>query len=978
MSVVNKCKSRVSVEADGNSTHTKLMRSNLNFCLWNAQSVNNKLEVVQDYCNEHNLDIMLLTECWLKDDDIAAIGQLENRGEYKLWTKPRSHRVGGGVGCLYKSSMKMKKLDTPRTITFEHLALNLVEGHKSVIILLVYRPESSVVNRYSLSEFSDEFTELVSQFHGRNQELLIAGDFNFHVNKPGNSKARKFKDILQMFDLVQHIKGPTHKAGNTLDLVITRKDSDLLKSCRVDELLSDHYTILMEVDITRPIPDKKSIKFRKTRSIDMNSFKKDLNFHISKFNQINKHLGLPYLESLVNIYESCVNVLDKHAPIQERIITVRKPTPWNTVDIKAAKIAKRKAEKKWRKTKNCVDYDNFKAKRNEYNIILKELRSKHLAEKINKCKGNSKALFKVVNSALNRKPESPLPHNIDDMSLASEFSKFFDNKIQTIRSKLHENHDPIRCSFKGTQFTQFTKVEPDMIRKLINRMATKHSDLDPLPTWLVKECLDILLPIITEIVNTSLNLGVMPQRYKHAIIKPLLKKNGLELKPQNYRPISNLSFISKIIEGVVIEQLNKHLSNNALQDPRQSAYKPNHSTETLLTKIHNDIMINGDKGKITMLVLLDLSAAFDTIDHKILLDRLEHTYGIKNSPLDWFKSYLTGRTNAVTVNNCVSGKRELKYGVPQGSKLGPVLFNTYIAPMSDIAKIHRIDDQKYADDEQLILSFNPTDDDASRGRIQMEKCIDDIRSFLSKNKLCNNGSKTEIILFGSKTQLSSIHADKLTVDGVEISYSDDAKNLGVIFDKHMTMEKQINKICKSAYFNIKNISHIRNNLSKEDAKTVVNALVTPHFDYGNCLLYGISKKLLNKLQVAQNSAVRLIEKLRKHDHITVRRKELHWLPIEARIKYKLLMLTWKAINGQAPDYLRDLIRPKATVRALRSNDTNLLSINNINANSWGRRSFEITSPNLWNNLPKKVRTIKKLETFKRSLKTHLFKIHYNE
>ena len=575
---------------------------------------------------------MFITECWLKDDDTAVIGLLENFGEYKFISKPRDNRMGGGIGCLFKSNIKIQKIDTPRTATFEHLALNLNDTGRTVTLIIIYRPEPTSANRYAMSDFFDEFTQFSSELQCNDKELLIVGDFNFHVNKPDQPIVKKFNEVLDMFGLTQHVKGATHIAGNTLDLVITREDSDFLRSCTVDELLSDHHAILLEALTSKPKACKKTISFRKTRQINITNFKKDLHDHLSNVN-LSDPITVPKdLNSLIEIYDSCIDILNKHAPLQKKNITIRNATPWNNADIKTAKTAKRRAEKRWRKTKKHSDFEIFKEKRNQYNSLLNNLRSKHLAEKITKCNGNSKALFKVVNSTLNRKTESPLPSCSDDISLANEFASFFENKIEAIRSKMNNDQGSSFTpniyntvnTFKGTPLRKFSKVEPCTIKKLIIKMATKHSQLDPLPTWLVKECLDELLPIITKIVNASLELGIMPERYKHAIIKPLLKKAGLELNPNNYRPISNLSFISKVIEGIVIEQFNNHLNVNSLQDPRQSAYKSNHSTETLLAKIHNEIMLNGDNNKITMLVMLDLSAAFDTIDHNILLDRLNN------------------------------------------------------------------------------------------------------------------------------------------------------------------------------------------------------------------------------------------------------------------------------------------------------------------------------------------------------------------
>ena len=256
----------------------------------------------------------------------------------------------------------------------------------------------------------------------------------------------------------------------------------------------------------------------------------------------------------------------------------------------------------------------------------------------------------------------------------------------------------------------------------------------------------------------------------------------------------------------------------------------------------------------------------------------------------------------------------------------------------------------------------------------MEKCVNEIRDFLHDNKLCNNGDKTELLLIGAPKQLQKLHVSSIKVDDVEINSIDHVRNLGIFFDKGMTMEKQINKMCQNTYFNIRNLSKLRKNLDKETVKTAVNSLVTPHLDYGNGLLFGIKNHLLKKLQVAQNSAVRLIEKLRKHDSVRDHMKQLHWLPIPARIQFKLLTTTWKAINDQAPKYIQQLLRRKPQqIHNLRSNNKFLLDEpSSQNKNRFEDRAFSFAAPKFWNNLPDCVRNAKTLASFKNNLKTHLF------
>ena len=481
--------------------------------------------------------------------------------------------------------------------------------------------------------------------------------------------------------------------------------------------------------------------------------------------------------------------------------------------------------------------------------------------------------------------------------MANIFSKFFNNKVENIRNKLDENSTSYKedLTFRGAPLTEFKEISMEETKKLIMKTKNSYNDLlDPLPTFLVKECLDELLPLITEIINTSLRLGIVADPLKEAIIKPLLKKLGLELINKNYRPVSNLSFISKLIESAVVEQYINHLNINKLNDPKQSAYKKNHSTETLLLKVKDNIQLHIDQGEVVLLVLLDLSAAFDTIDHDIILNRLEKTYGVQDKALQWFKSYLSGRCQTVNINSALSEKIPLKHGVPQGSILGPVLFNSYIAPLSKIAQLHGIEDDKFADDEQMALAFRTTQLQSQLNAvIKMENCIDDIRDFLKQNKLSNNGEKTECSLFGTSQQLKKIKFESIDVDGVQIKIKNEVKNLGIMFDSTLSMAAQVKKICKTGYLNLKNISEIRKSLNKDNCKIIINALVTSHLDYGNSLLYGISKKQMNKLQVLQNASVRLIEKKRKHDSISQSRKELHWLPIEARIEFKILKFTWQ-------------------------------------------------------------------------------------
>ncbi len=282
------------------------------------------------------------------------------------------------------------------------------------------------------------------------------------------------------------------------------------------------------------------------------------------------------------------------------------------------------------------------------------------------------------------------------------------------------------------------------------KSSTTSCELDPIPTSLLKQSVDDILPVITEIINTLLSQSTVPTSYRNAIVRPLLKKPGLDCEIlKNYRPVSNLPYISKILEKVVASRLEEHLKSSSLYDDVQSAYRNGHSTETALLRVHHDLTVALDKNCCAVLLMLDLSAAFDTIDHPILLKRLEHSFGIKDSALSWFSSYLKDRTQCVAIDSDQSESITLNFGVPQGSVLGPRLYCMFSKPIGEICKRHNMIYHFYADDSQIYLVVEPSDNWTNIAA-RLEDCIADISSWMKVNLLKLNQDKTELIIFSPK------------------------------------------------------------------------------------------------------------------------------------------------------------------------------------------------------------------------------------
>ena len=494
--------------------------------------------------------------------------------------------------------------------------------------------------------------------------------------------------------------------------------------------------------------------------------------------------------------------------------------------------------------------------------------------------------------------------------LAERFVNYFSDKIRTIRVNLenstHVTPDHlknIKNSFAGTPLTDFKAVRCDEVRKIITKSPSKSCTLDPVPTWLLKQCIDELTPALTTITNLSLSCAEFSDTLKLAFVTPLIKKIILDCEIlKNYRPVSNLSFLSKLIERIVCSQLVEHLQSNGLYEVFQSAYRQFHSTETALLRVQNDLLQAVDEHGGAVLVLLDLSAAFDTIDHVKLLNLLQNSFGIQGNSLNWFKSYLSDRTQSVLINGKKSKPCELIYGVPQGSVLGPVLFTIYTTPLGDIIRGHGLTFHLYAADTQLYVAFKPCQSISKQDTItRIEKCVEDIRIWMADNLLKLNDDKTEVIVITSRDKLSCEQNITINVGGCDIAPSKDPpRNLGVLFDSTCGLKHHINKICQSINYNVYCIGKIRKYLTQSTAEMMVNATITSRLDYCNSLLYGIHDDQINQLQWCQNNAGRIVTLTRKYAHFTPVLFNLHCLPVVYRIRFKILLLTYKALNGLAP------------------------------------------------------------------------------
>ena len=849
-----------------------------------------------------------------------------------------------------------------------------------VRLLIIYRPPSSLPSR-----FFDEFSLTMEAVCSTRDKLVVVGDFNFHVDLVENSVAQSFLGLMEAFGLTQCVASPTHIKGHTLDLVFTRDVDNFVSHTCVSSLISDHYAVQCCLAVRTPRWPIGRTLFRSFKSIDSDLFVADL-IGLDLFTD-----PATTIDGLIDQYNVGVSqVIDKHAPLKEKLMVLRPANPWMSDDVRVLRRELRKRERIWRMRRLYVDFQTYRETQMKYSRRLKAAKKLFYSNKILECGSDARALYRLVNNLMGKSDVPTLPkQKLPDRSVAEEFSVYFSTKIADIRSSLDslaksrnsdsavEEESFLSLYGESCCLDRLLPVTAEFVINLILSSPAKSCCLDPLPTPLLKKFVSTLAAPITRIVNSSLASGRFPDSLKHAVITPLLKKPSLD--PQDmasYRPVSGLSFLSKLIERVVLFRLSSHVAEFNLLSPSQSAYRTNYSTETSLLSIQNDLLVAADAGLGSALLLLDLSAAFDTVDHRILIERMATAFGVSGSALNWFRSYLFGRTQSVKALGVTSFPVPLPFGVPQGSVLGPCLFNIYTSPVPAIAAVHGVKLKQFSDDTQGYVHFHLDSHHQTMALGSLSACSADIEDWFTANRVKLNFGKSLLLYTIPPRKASAIVLSPLVVGDSVLPPSNQARNLGVTFDSELTMVPHVNGICKCAFFHLTLIGRIRKYLDTKSAKSLVHALVLSRLDYANSLLFGLPKTLMVKLQRVQNAAARLVVGAGRYDRVSDHIKNLHWLPVEQRVVFKTAVLTFRCLNDSAPVYLSDLVKLYKPTRDLRSDNSRTIVSPPFRLAKYGGRSFTCAAPSIWNALPLSVRSETNQRLFKSRLKTHLFSLAF--
>ncbi|KAI5739250.1 hypothetical protein M8J77_016864 [Diaphorina citri] len=923
---------------------------------FNAQSLRPHLHEIRSIIDEVELHAILISESWLKPALASSIVDIPG---YTLLRNDRVSRRGGGVAMYLRDDLshKIVSCSSPSpTHCLEYLAVEINLRSIKVLAVVVYRPPEA----NDLSVLDDFLAHHITLY----QHLIVMSDMNVNVLNTTSHLTCRLNEILSTYNVSILPSGPTHHSLHTatstqIDLTLTVQ-TERVKLYKQHSApgISRHDMLCLAYSIKVPKYPVKYVRYR-----DLGRLNEDtLSEYLDSVDWNPLMSDGDSVDQAVEIFtELLLGVFDQVSPVVEKRVT-RPPVPWMTPAIKSSMAVRDKLWTKYKRTRLPQDRVAFTAQKNATNYLVRRAQRRFSFSIL---RGSSKSTWRKLNylGIGNLKSSPPVTFTLDELN--DYFTSVVPNPCPRLKREvlLELRNNVSRPDIPPDVSFSFEEVSERTVSSAILSIKSKARGCDEVDIIMLKMSLPHILPVITRVFNDSLSSGVFPSGWRSAEVIPLNKV----VSPSScgdFRPVAILPVLSKALEKVAVSQIQQYMETFNLLDPFQSGFRRQHSTTTALVKVTDDIRLALNARKLTILALLDMSKAFDSVDFDVLLEMLRRLK-FTTSALSWIDSYLRGRRQRVKQQNQFSEWKNINSGVPQGSVAGPLLFAIYISGIQRVfqhCKYHI-----YADDIQIYIHCLPGD--LADAIDMMNEDLNRFHEWASKLLLTPNPSKSKALVIASQrfrtANIPSLSVPPILLNGAVIPIVNVAKNLGVMVDDTLSWKEHVKHVRKKVFYCLYTLGKFRGIFPMELKRKLVECLVFPHFDYCDQVYGGLSGELAQSLQVAQNACVRYVCNLRRYDHVSDFYTQLKWLSLEKRRNVHDLTLLFKILTTQMPHYLHEVFQYLSDLGhyPTRSQNTRALEIPLHRTLAYSN-SFHIRAARLWNNLPVDIRNTLSTDGFK--------------
>jgi len=834
--------------------------NNFSMTFLNIRSAPKNLESFQYYLNNFKIDFSIigLAETWLNQDS-ESLCHIPN---YKSHYLSRQNKHGGGVGLLVSNLLNFKHrtdldlLNDCIECTFIEIVSKI--NSQKPLVGVIYRPPNTDCNR-----FLEHLEEILNKIRTENKVVYIMGDFNLNLlNSESHSKTNEFLDLLYSSCFRPLIDKPTR---------ITEFTSTLIDNVFYNGATSDSIAGILYADISDHLPlfiisrshsnlnstsEPNTIKFRKFTDAAKQQFKEKL--QSLSWNEL---YSITDTERAYNFFiQKITDEYQLAFPLAEKTIKkVKNHHPWLSESLKKSIKQKNKLYKKFHHRPTVYNEIAFKIYKKYLEKTLKAAKKLYYDNQLTINKHNLKQTWKIMKEIIGIPTKESISQSftsngrviLDKNEIADSFNEYFVNIGEQLASKIPSSViGPLNFMNPTHNNSIFlAPTTPNEILNCLGKLKDGSPGHDGLKPNIIKLCKNELVSPLLHIFNLSLAEGHVPLSLKKANTTPVFKAGDPTIF-SNYRPISVLPVFAKVIERIMFTRTYSFLDSQNILSDNQFGFRKGLSTEMALITAIDYITDSLDKKSHTAGVFLDLSKAFDTVNHNILLSKLSH-YGIRGSALHWFKSYLSGRTQGVKYNDVLSSQRAIDIGVPQGSILGPLLFIIYINDLPNV--VPKLKSVIFADDTTLFLSGK----DLSEIECELNSELKKLSQWFESNKLSINIKKTHYMLFSLHKNLPSRLID-VKINGTSIERVANTKFLGVYIDEYLNWVPHINHVCKKLRKSVGILKKVKTLLNEKSMATLYYSLLYPYLTYCHLIWGNAASTHLNRITILQKKAIRLI------------------------------------------------------------------------------------------------------------------------